>query len=124
MPAIVLVLLFFIFILAIPIFEQTQIYVEVEQDKITNAWTEVNRVPVIAKLIQPSRRTGIYSIEFKISQVEPIVKDWQFTISNVPSGEHAIIWFDHAPISGTYSIEIFLKKENIIVGSYILPVSF
>lgn len=120
----IVVLIIILSALVVPIFEQAEIHVEIGQDQITNAWVEVSRVPLISRLISSPKKTGIYSIDFEISQLEPIVDNWQFKVEDIPSGKYTLVWFDHAPPSGRYEIEITLIKGIILIDSYLLPVSF
>lgn len=121
MPLVMIVTLF-----SIPLIQQTQIHVVIDENVIADAWIETPTVSAISTLFKPSKKVGIYSIDIKIEETNET-----FMLENVPANEYVIIWRealswtnDGIPPSGTYTIKIDLKKQGLIVHQYTLPVTF
>ena len=109
-----------ILVLALPIMEQTRIHMEIVQNQISDVWVETPRVSLISTIISPAKGTGINTINVTIPQTNQT-----FQLKDVPDGEYVIIWVTNGkPAIGTYTIEVKLIQNDIIVHTFDLQVSF
>jgi hypothetical protein len=100
-----LAMLFTTLVLAFPLFQEMRIRIEISEDVIVDVSVDTQKIPLIAKIIQPSYDVGVYTINVTI-----VGTGKNFTIENVPSGKYTIVWQSGLPSSGTYTIKVELFR--------------
>jgi len=107
-------------ILALPLFEQTHLHVEIKQNEIIDVWVETPRVSLISTIISPSEGVGVNNIIITIQQTGQ-----QFQLNDVPSGEYVEVWISNGfPTTGTYTINVELIQNSVTIDTFVLTVSF
>lgn len=119
------IILFIIFtsvvlLTALPLFEQTNIHVKIEQNHIVDVWVETTSVSFISTVISSSEGIGINTIEITIFETGEL-----FQLARVPAGEYVQVWVSNGvPQAGTYSINVQLVQSGTVVDNFDLSVTF
>ena len=117
-PALLIVLVIMIVVLTTPLVAETRIYIKVELNAIEDVWVETVRVPLISTVFPPSHGVGVYTINVTI---EP--SGDRLSIEEVPSGEYVFIW-SNAQSGVDYTVTVTLRRQHLIIDTFVLDVSF
>lgn len=108
-----------IVILVLPTQTEYRVYVGVMSDKIYDVAAETIRVPLISTLFRSNQqKTGVYTIIVRIQS-----SGYEYTISNVPSGMY-IFLISNVTNGVSYTIDVQLLKNNLIIDTFTLHTSF